>query len=76
MRHYFAILTLLVLGFCVQLSLSQAEEEKAKTVSREPIKTQTLNTKTQEVDRKLEKRERMESKRAQKQERVPNNANA
>ena len=48
MRHYFAILTLLVLGFCVQLSLSQAEEEKAKTVSREPIKTQTLNTKTQE----------------------------
>ena len=30
MRHYFAILTLLVLGFSVQLSLSQAEEEKAK----------------------------------------------
>ena len=40
MRHYFAILTLLVLGFSVQLSLSQAEEEKAKTVSRKPIKTQ------------------------------------
>jgi len=40
MRHYFAILTLLVLGFSVQLSLSQAEAEKAKTVSRKPIKTQ------------------------------------
>ena len=40
MRHYFAILTLLLLGFSVQLSLSQAEEEKAKTVSRKPIKTQ------------------------------------
>lgn len=48
MRHYFAILTLLVLGFSVQLSLSQAEEEKAKTVSRKPIKTQALDAKTQE----------------------------
>ena len=48
MRHYFAILTLLVLGFSVQLSLSQAEEEKAKTVSRKPIKTQALDVKTQE----------------------------
>ena len=48
MRHYFAILTLLLLGFSVQLSLSQAEEEKAKTVSRKPIKTQALDVKTQE----------------------------
>ena len=40
MRHYFAILTILLLGFSAQFSLSQPEEEKAKKESREPVKTQ------------------------------------
>ena len=40
MRRYFAILTILLLGFSVQFSLGQPEEEKAETESREPVKTQ------------------------------------
>jgi len=39
-RHYFAILTILLLGFSAQFSLSQPEEEKAKKESREPVKAQ------------------------------------
>ena len=40
MRRYFAILTILLLGFSVQFSLGQPEEEKAETESRELVKTQ------------------------------------
>ena len=40
MRHYFAILIILLLGLSVQFSLGQPEEEKAETESREPVKTQ------------------------------------
>ena len=40
MRRYVAILTILLLGFSVQFSLGQPEEEKAETESREPVKTQ------------------------------------
>jgi hypothetical protein len=40
MRRYFAILTILLLGFSVQFGLGQPEEEKAETESREPVKTQ------------------------------------
>ena len=40
MRRYFTILTMLLLGFSVQFSLGQPEEEKAETESRVPVKTQ------------------------------------
>ena len=40
MRRYVAILTILLLGFSVQFSLGQSEEDKAETESREPVKTQ------------------------------------
>ena len=40
MRRYFAILTILLLGFSVQFGLGQPEEEKAETESKEPVKTQ------------------------------------
>ncbi|HAI16470.1 MAG TPA: hypothetical protein DCM12_08295, partial [Gammaproteobacteria bacterium] len=40
MRRYFAILTILLLGFSVQFGLGQPEEEKAETELREPVKTQ------------------------------------
>ena len=40
MRRYFAILTILLLGFSVQFGLGQPEEEQAETESKEPVKTQ------------------------------------
>ena len=58
MRHYFAILTLLVLGFSVQLSLIQAEEEKAKTQEDRAEKSETAPQKPEESRKRQPNRER------------------
>ena len=58
MRHYFAILTLLVLGFSVQLSLIQAEEEKAKTQEDRAEKSETRPKKPEESRKRQPDRER------------------
>ena len=54
MRRYFTILTMLLLGFGVQFSLGQPEEEKAETESRGPAKTQEGQVgKSQDTPKKL-----------------------
>ena len=48
MRQYFAILTFLVLGFSIQLSLVQAEEDKATIQEDRAEKSETAPQKPEE----------------------------